>query len=128
MDLQQHLDTLSALRVEHTQLPTQKLAAILQQLDPDTAERVQAIVREFDDREAQLTAEMAQQEAAIKAYCLETGAGAHGTYLQAIIIAPRITWDNKAMQVYSTLHPEVLAYRKVGEPSVQIRARSLKRD
>jgi hypothetical protein len=48
-------------------------------------------------------------------------------YLQALIMAPRVTWDNKAMQVYSTLHPEVLAYRKVGEPSVQIRARSAKR-
>ena len=127
MDMQHELDTLSAMRVEHTQLPAQKLAAILQQLDPETAERVQAIVREFDDREAQLTADMAQREAAIKAYILETGAGANGTYLQALIVAPRVTWDNKAMQVYSTLHPEVLAYRKVGEPSVQIRARSLKR-
>ena len=38
-----------------------------------------------------------------------------------------MVWDNKAMHVYSTLHPEVLAYRKVGEPSVQIRARSAKR-
>jgi hypothetical protein len=123
VDIAHHLDTLSALRVEHQGLPDQKLAAILQQLDPVTAERVQAIVREFDEREAQLTAEIAQAEAAIKSWVLETGAGAHGTYLQAIIVAPRITWDTKAMQVYATMHPEVLAYQKVGEPSVQIRAR-----
>jgi hypothetical protein len=123
VDIEHHLDTLSALRVEQQGLPDAKLAAICRQLDPETAERVQAIVREFDEREAQLTAEIAQAEVAIKSYVLETGAGAHGTYLQAIIVAPRITWDTKAMQVYSTLHPEVLAYRKVGEPSVQIRAR-----
>jgi hypothetical protein len=127
VDLHQQLDTLSTLRVDHQQLPAQKLAAILQQLDPATAERVQAIVRECDDREAELTAAIAQQEAVIKAYVLETGAGAHGTYLQAIIMAPRITWDTKAMRVYSTLYPEVLAYRKVGEPSVQIRAHSQQR-
>ena len=31
------------------------------------------------------------------------------------------------MATYAALHPDVLAYRKVGEPSVQIRARSAKR-
>jgi hypothetical protein len=51
MDMQHELDTLSAMRVEHTQLPAQKLAAILQQLDPETAERVQAIVRELGFQE-----------------------------------------------------------------------------
>jgi hypothetical protein len=123
LDIEHQLNTLSALRVEQQGLPDAKMAAILQQLDPETAERMQAIVREFDEHEAQLTAEIAQQEAAIKSYVLETGAGAYGTYLQAIVMAPRIAWDNKSMAVYATLHPEVLAYRKVGEPSVQIRAR-----
>jgi hypothetical protein len=60
-----HLDPLSALRVEQQGLPDAKLAAICRQLDPETAERVQAIVRECDEREAQLTAEIAQAEAAI---------------------------------------------------------------
>lgn len=125
--MQHELDTLSAMRVEQANLPDAKIAAILHQLDPDTAARVQAIVTEFDEREASLTAEIAQQEAAIKEYVLATGATAQGTYLQALIMAPRVTWDTKALQVYGTLHPEVLAYRKVGEPSVQIRARSSRR-
>jgi len=89
------LDTLSALRVEQLNLPDAKITAILHQLDPETAERVQAIVREFDEREAQLAAEIAQQETAIKQYVFETGATAQGTYLQALITAPRVTWDNK---------------------------------
>ena len=103
------------------------LTAILHQLDPETATRVQSIITEFEAREAELTAEIAQVEAAIKQHVLETGATAQGTYLQAIITAPRITWDNKGMATYAALHPDVLAYRKVGEPSVQIRARSAKR-
>ena len=122
MDIRDHLDTLSALRVEYTALPAQKLAAILRQLDPDTAARVEAIMREFDDREAQLTAEIAALEATIKTATLTAGAGAHGTSLQAILVAPRVTWDTKGMDVYRALHPEVNAYRKVGEPSVQLRA------
>ena len=44
--------------------------------------------------------------------------------LQATIMAPQITWDTKGMAAYSALHPDVLAYHKVGEPSVTIRARS----
>jgi hypothetical protein len=122
------LDTLSALRVEHANLPDAKMAAILHQLDPETAERVQAILKEFEEREAQLTAEIAQQEAAIKQFVIETGATAQGTHLQAIIMVPRVTWDNKGMATYAALHPDVLAYRKVGEPSVQIWTRSAKRD
>src|SRR5262245_5753958 len=118
------LDTLSAQRVELTTLPNAMVAAILNQLSPDEAARVQASVQEFRDRETQLKVESAETEAAVKAAVLTTGASAFGTHLQASIMAPRITWDNKGMAAYSALHPDVLVYRKVGEPSVTIRARS----
>jgi hypothetical protein len=59
------LETLSALRGAYADLPAAKIAAILHQLDPETAARVQAIITEFDQREAPLKAEIAQQEAAI---------------------------------------------------------------
>src|SRR5215831_16565150 len=121
------LDALSSLRAEYQDLPSTRLAAILALLSPDDAERVQATWREFDEREGQLKEEIAQQEAAIKEQVLATGATAEGTYLQAIVVAPRITWDTKALNVYGTLHPEILAYRKVGEPSVTIRARGQRR-
>src|SRR5262249_49765492 len=109
------LDTLSAQRVALTNLPDAMLAAILHQLSPDDAARVEAIAQEFRTREAELKREIEQTEATIKAAVLETGASAVGTHLQATITAPRITWDNKGMAAYSALHPDVLAYRKVGE-------------
>ena len=93
------LDILSALWVAYADLPAAKLAAILPQLDPETAARVQAILTECDEREAHLKAEIAQQEAASTAAVLAAGAPAHGTSLQAIIMAPRVTWDTKAMHV-----------------------------
>ena len=126
-DLAPLLDTLSAQRVEFTSLPDNLIAAIVYHLSPDDAARVKAIVREFRDREAQLKQEIADTEAAVKAAVLETGASAYGAHLQATIIAPRVTWDTKGMAVYAALHPDVLAYRKVGEPSVQIRARGQRR-
>ena len=121
------LDTLSQQRVELTELPDAMIAAILRQLSPDDAARVQAIVLEFRAREAELKHEIEQTEAAVRAAALATGASAVGTHLQASILAPRITWDTKGMAAYSALHPDVLVYRKVGEPSVQIRARSQRR-
>jgi hypothetical protein len=77
------LETLAALRGEYADLPAAKLAALLPQLDPETAARVQGMLTEFDDREAPLQAEIAQQEAAITAAVLATGATAQGTSLQA---------------------------------------------
>jgi hypothetical protein len=85
------LDILSALRVAYADLPAATIAAIVPQLDPETAARVQAILTECDQREAPRKAEIAQQEAAITAAVLATGATAQGTSLQALIIAPRIT-------------------------------------
>ena len=73
------LDILSALRVAYAALPAAKLAAIVHQLDPETAARVQAIITACDQREAPLKAEIAQHEAAITAAVLATGATAHGT-------------------------------------------------
>jgi hypothetical protein len=120
------LDTLSAVRVAYTDLPAAQRAAILPQRDPGTAARGQGIITECDEREAHLQAEIAQQEAASTAAGLATGATAQGTSLQASIMAPRVPWDTTAMHVESTRHPEVLTSRKVGEPRVQMRARSAK--
>lgn len=125
--LDTYLDHLSALRVSYLNLPTEKASAILRALPPEYADLVQSIMQEFTDREASLTTEISTAEADIKRLVLLTGASAHGTYLQATLNAPRVTWDNKALQVYSTLHPEILPYRKVGEPSVTIRARTMRK-
>jgi hypothetical protein len=104
--------------------PAATLAAIVPQRDPETAARVPAMLTECDQREAPRNAEITQQEAASTAAMLATGATAQGPSLQAIIMAPRVTWDTTAMHVERTRHPEVLASRTVGEPRVQRRARS----
>src|SRR5215475_14020623 len=100
-NVHQLLDTLSAQRVEAAGLHDAMLAAILRNLPPDDAARVQAIVQEFTEREAELKAAIATSEAQVKEAVLASGASAQGTYLQALIQAPRVTWENKAMAVYA---------------------------
>ncbi len=40
---------------------------------------------------------------------------------QAVYVKGRVSWDNAGINEYAESHPEVLQYRKVGQPSVQIR-------
>ena len=58
---------------------------------------------------------------AIKAAVLEHGAGVRGTYLPAVYAKGRVSWDSKALEGFSAAHPEILTFRKVGEPSISIR-------
>jgi hypothetical protein len=87
------LETLAALRGAYADLPAAKLAAMLPQLDPETAACVQAMLTACDACEAPRNAAIAPQQAASTAAGLATGAPAQGTSLQKLIIAPRIVGE-----------------------------------
>jgi hypothetical protein len=40
---------------------------------------------------------------------------------QAVYYKGRVSWDNESLDRYAASHPEVMQYRKEGEPSIQIR-------
>mgnify|MGYP001032694453 CR=1 FL=1 len=58
---------------------------------------------------------------AIKAAVIEQGASVRGAHLQAVYTKGRVSWDSKALEGFSAAHPEILTFRKIGEPSVSIR-------
>lgn len=60
-------------------------------------------------------------EADIKTEVIKHGASVKGAHMQAVWLKPRVSWDTKALDGYSAAHPELLAFRKEGEPSVSIR-------
>jgi hypothetical protein len=41
----------------------------------------------------------------------------------AMYTKPRVTWDSKGIEGFSVAHPEINVFRKVGEPSVSIKAK-----
>lgn len=89
-----------------------------------TAEQKQQMA----DIEAELTSTIqpaqalaATIEAEVKAEVLKIGASVKGAHMQAVWSKPRVSWDTKALDGYSAAHPELLAFRKEGEPSVSIR-------
>lgn len=57
----------------------------------------------------------------IKAEVIQAGASVKGTYLHAVYTKGRESWDGKSLAGYAAAHPEVLTFRKIGEPSVSVR-------
>ena len=86
---------------------------IKQALSDIAAEEAESLAR-VDNNISTLTGE-------IKELVIVAGASVKGAYLQAVWSKPRVSWDTKALDGYSAAHPELLTFRKEGDPSVSIR-------
>lgn len=121
MDIKQALDELHELKcaVEVTRLDYEaKRAAIL----APVADDLSALDAEYAPLTAAASQRAADLEERIKAAVVEAGATVKGAALQAVYSKPRTSWDSKALEGYAAAHPEIVAFRSVGAPSVSIRA------
>lgn len=57
----------------------------------------------------------------IKNEVLSAGATVKGDYMMAVYNKGRVSWDTKGLDGFAIAHPEMAAFRKVGEPSITIR-------
>jgi hypothetical protein len=92
------------------------------------AEVLKAVQAELDALEAEYDPllDAAQKnasalEAEIKNNVLLGGESVTTDVSQAIYMKGRVTWDTSGIDKYAQLHPEVLKYRKEGQPSVALR-------
>lgn len=60
-------------------------------------------------------------ELRVKSFTLEAGASIKGDRLMVVYAKGRTSWDGKRLDGYATAHPEITAFRTVGDPSVSIR-------
>ena len=58
----------------------------------------------------------------IKGSTLALGQSEKGSRLHAIYVKGHETWDSKRLGGYAVAHPEINSFKKVGNPSVSIRA------
>jgi adenylate kinase family enzyme len=115
------LNQLTQTRAQRANLAAEKQAAIDRIVTPEIKAQLDALEREFTETEKDLDFTIGVLEAEIKAAVLAQGASATGTHLQATWNKGRVTWDTRALDKYSALHPEIRTYRKEGEPFVVIR-------
>jgi len=65
---------------------------------------------------------VAALEVEIKQDVLRHGQSIKGSRLHAVFYHGRTTWDTKSLDKYAGAHPEILEFRKEGEPTIQLRA------
>jgi hypothetical protein len=86
---------------------------------------VQEELAALDDEYQPLLATSAERLAAleedIKAEVARHGASVKGAHVQAVFTRGRVSWDTRGLDGYARAHPEVLSFRKEGEPSISLR-------
>jgi hypothetical protein len=71
---------------------------------------------------------VAALEVEIRQDVLRHGQSVKGSKLHAVFYHGRTTWDTKSLDKYAGAHPEILEFRKEGEPGVQLRAVKMRDD
>ena len=100
-------------RIEHESRRLEVMRKVQEELD--------AIDAEFQPALEAAEANASALEAEIKNDVILRGESLRGSTYQAIYTKGRVTWDASAMNEYSHDHPEVLPFRKEGQPSVTLR-------
>jgi hypothetical protein len=116
------LDQLADLQAQRDALQVEKQRLIDSILTPEIRAKLAEIDLEFDEKTETVNQNITELEEAVKNVVKNSGSSYKGQYLQAVWSRPRITWDTPSLEHYAEVHPEILRFRKQGEPSVSIRA------
>ena len=115
------LEQLSQLHAQREALEEEKQALIAKTLPPEIKARLEDIEAEFSEKDKAAGANIEALEESIKSATLAHGESVRSAGFQAVWNKGRQTWDSKGLSAYADSHPEVLQFRKEGEPSVTIR-------
>lgn len=92
-------------------------AAILQSVQAE----LDALSAEFEPLFEAVEERTRDLEEEIRQDVLAYGQSVKGLEIQAVYNRGRVTWDSKRLDAYAERHPEIIAFRKEGEPSVALR-------
>lgn len=96
--------------------------ARLAALPPSVLKRLQAVDREYAAQLDDVARQIAAATTVLKAAVLRHGHSVQGHGLHAVYCSGRVAWDDRALHGYAHGgHPEVLALRTVGAPTVSLR-------
>lgn len=115
------LDELANLRAAHDALTLQKQALIDTVLTDEIKAQLADIDSEFLGKHEAINDKANPLEAEIKQAIIEYGVSVKGTFLHAVFMKGRVSWDGKSLEGYMAAHPEISAFRTEGEPSVSLR-------
>jgi hypothetical protein len=92
-------------------------AAVLEQVRA----QLEALDAEFREMLREADDEVGRLEGKVKETVRAVGESVTYEGIRVVYMRGRVTWDNRGLSRYAETHPEVLEYRRVGNPSVSIR-------
>jgi len=120
-DIKQKLDRLAEYQSERDAAMLEKQALIERIYTAEIKAKMAEIEAEFAGKTEAVNENIAALEAEIKQAVTAHGSSVKGTLYHAVFAKGRVSWDTKSLDGYATAHPELLTFRKEGEPSVSIR-------
>ena len=120
-DIYTQIEEYSRLTAGISDIEAQKQALIERVLTPEIKDLLAEIDAEFDPKIAELNQTKAILEAQIKEQVIIASQTVKGSLHQFVFSKPRVSWDTKLLDGYAMAHPEILHFRKEGNPSVSVR-------
>ena len=120
-EIKQELDKLAEYQSQRDATLLEKQELIEQIYTDEIKARIAEIEAEFVSKTEAVNENISSLEEKIKKAVIENGASVKGSFLHAVFAKGRVSWDTKSLDGYATAHPELLSFRKEGEPSASIR-------
>jgi uncharacterized protein YifE (UPF0438 family) len=83
--------------------------------------QLEALDAEFGEMLREADEEVSRLEGEVKEAVRAVGESVKHEGIRAVYMRGRVTWDNRGMTRYAEAHPDVLEFRRIGNPSVSIR-------
>ena len=119
-DISQKIDQLANFQAQRDVLELEKQSLIDQLIPPEIKARIEEIEAEFNGKGEAVDEKITAMENEIKEEVIRHGATVRGTFLRVVYHTGRVTWDTKSLDAYARARPELLEFRKQGEPFVSI--------
>lgn len=120
MQISQKLDQLANFQAQRDVFELEKQALMDQLIPPEIKARIEEIEAEFAGKREAVDANIHLLEAEIREEVLRQGKSVKSTFLRVVYQPGRVTWDTKSLDSYARARPEILQFRKQGEPFVSI--------
>ena len=123
MNAQELLDEYSNNLAGSDLLNGERQAMIDKVITPEIKAQLENIDAQIDPLIANTISRNQELIELIKAEVIAAGQTISGDHHQAVYSKPRVSWDSKGLEGYAVAHPEILAFRSVGSPSVSLKVR-----
>ena len=121
-EIKSKLDELAELQALRNVAQLDRQRLLNEAIPAEIKARIASLEAECAGKTETANERIAALEATIKQAIIAHGASVKSATLHAVFAKGRISWDAKSLDGYAIAHPELLAFRKEGEPTVSIRS------